>query len=73
VSAKTTGLSGNALTCDQFEGGDRNKDYRSLMKYCLLWPSLSADLLRFSILTLRAKRSLAAENLFLRKQLAFYQ
>jgi hypothetical protein len=40
---------------------------------CLLWLNLFADLLRFLILALRAKSSLAAENLFLRKQLAFYQ
>jgi hypothetical protein len=44
-----------------------------MMKYCLLWLNLFADLLRFLILALRAKNSLAAENLFLRKQLAFYQ
>jgi hypothetical protein len=50
-----------------------NKDYRPMMKYCLLWLNLFADLLRFLILALRAKNSLAAENLFLRKQLAFYQ
>ena len=49
------------------------KDHRSMMKYCLLWLNLFADLLRFLILTLRAKSSLAAENLFLRKHLAFYQ
>ena len=44
-----------------------------MMKFCLLWLNLFADLLRFLILTLRAKSSPAAENLFLRKQLAFYQ
>jgi hypothetical protein len=43
------------------------------MKSCLLWPNLLADLLRFLVLGLRSKSSLAAENLFLRKQLAFYQ
>jgi putative transposase len=43
------------------------------MKSCLLWLNLFADLLRFLIITLRAKSSLAAENLFLRKQLAFYK
>jgi hypothetical protein len=32
-----------------------------------------ADLLRFLVLGLRSKTSLAAENLFLRKRLAFYQ
>ena len=44
-----------------------------MMKSCLLWLNLLADLLRFLILTLRSKSSLAAENLFLRKQFAFYQ
>jgi hypothetical protein len=44
-----------------------------MMKSCLLWLNLFADLLRFLILTLRAKRSSRPENLFLRKQLAFYQ
>ena len=32
-----------------------------------------ADLLHFVVLSLRSKSSLAAENLFLRKELAFYQ
>ena len=41
-----------------------------MMKFCLLWLNLLPDLLRFLVLGLR---SLAAENLFLRKQLAFYQ
>jgi hypothetical protein len=44
-----------------------------MMKYCLLWLNLFADLLSFLVLNLRSKSSLAAENLFLRKQLAFYQ
>jgi hypothetical protein len=44
-----------------------------MMNYCLLWLNLSADLLRFLILSLRSRSSLAAENLFLRKQLAFYR
>ena len=43
------------------------------MKSCLLCLNLSVDLLRFLLLELRSKSSLAAENLFLRKQLAFYQ
>jgi putative transposase len=43
------------------------------MESCLLWLKLFADLLRFLVLSLRSKSSLAAENLFLRKQLAFYQ
>jgi len=44
-----------------------------MMKSCLLWLSLFADLLRFLIFSLRSKSSLAAENLFRRKLLAFYQ
>jgi putative transposase len=43
------------------------------MKSWLCWLNLFADLLRFLVLGLRSKSSLAAENLFLRKQLAFYQ
>jgi putative transposase len=44
-----------------------------MMKSCLLGLNLLTDLIRYLILTLRSKSSLAAENLFLRKQLAFYQ
>jgi hypothetical protein len=43
------------------------------MKFCVLWLNLFADMLRLVILTLRSRKSLAAENLFLRKQLAIYQ
>ena len=43
------------------------------MKLRLRWLNLLADLLRFLVLGLRSKTALAAENLFLRKQLAFYQ
>ena len=43
------------------------------MNCCACWLNLFADLLRFLVLSLRSKASLAAENLFLRKQLAFYQ
>jgi putative transposase len=43
------------------------------MKSCLLWLYVLADLLRLLVLSLRSESSLAAENLFLRKQLAFYQ
>jgi hypothetical protein len=43
-----------------------------VIEFCLLW-LLFADLLRFLHLGPRSKSSLAAENLFLRKQLAFYQ
>src|ERR1700722_9010697 len=43
------------------------------MKFCVLWLNLFADMFRFVILTLRSRNSLAAENLFLRKQLAIYQ
>ena len=44
-----------------------------MIESCLLWLNLVADLLRFLLLGVRSKSSLAAENLFLRKQLAFYQ
>jgi len=44
-----------------------------MMKSCLLGLKLLADLLHFVVLGLRSKSSLAAENLFLRKQLTFYQ
>src|SRR5208283_4339566 len=44
-----------------------------MIEFCLLWLNLFADLLRFLVLGFRSKSSLAAENLFLRKQLAFYK
>jgi hypothetical protein len=40
-----------------------------MMKSCLLWLNVFADLLRFLVLSLRSEGALAAENLFLRKQL----
>jgi hypothetical protein len=40
---------------------------------CLGWLQIFGDSFRFLALCLRPKTSLAAENLFLRKQLAFYQ
>jgi putative transposase len=43
------------------------------MNSCVCWLNLFADLLRLLALSLRSKTSLAAENLFLRKQLGFYQ
>jgi hypothetical protein len=43
------------------------------MKSCLLGLNLAADLLHFLVLSLRSRSSLAAENLFLRKQLVFYR
>jgi hypothetical protein len=43
------------------------------MKFCMLWASVLADLFRFLVLSLPSESSLAAENLFLRKQLGFYQ
>jgi hypothetical protein len=43
------------------------------MKSCLCWLNIFGDLLRLVALGLRSKSSLAAENLFLRKQLAFDQ
>jgi putative transposase len=44
-----------------------------MIKSCLLWLNVLADLFRFLVLFLRSESSLAAENLFLRKQLGFYQ
>ena len=44
-----------------------------MIESCLLWLNLLADLLRFLLLEVRSKSSLEAENLFPRKQLAFYQ
>jgi hypothetical protein len=44
-----------------------------MMESCQLWLNLFADLLRFLVLSLRSKGALAAGNLFLRKQLAFYK
>ena len=44
-----------------------------MIKSCLLWLSVLADLFRFLVLSLRSESSLAAENLFLRKQLGFYR
>ena len=42
-------------------------------KIRLLWLNVLADLLRLAVLGLRSNSSLAAENLFLPKQLGFYQ
>jgi len=42
------------------------------MKSRQCWLNTLGDLLRLFALALRSKSSLAAENLFLRKQLAFY-
>src|SRR5208282_67925 len=39
----------------------------------LVWLKTVGDLIHFLCLSLRPRGSLAAENLFLRKQLAFYQ
>ena len=44
-----------------------------MMKSCLPWLNVVADLFRFLVLSLRSQSSLAAENLFLRKQLGFYE
>lgn len=44
-----------------------------MMASCLCWLNPLADLLHVLALSLRSKTSLAAENLFLRKQLGFYQ
>jgi len=44
-----------------------------MTEFCLLWLNVLADLVRLVVLGLRSNSSLAAENLFLRKQLGFYQ
>jgi hypothetical protein len=44
-----------------------------MTEICLLGLNVLADLVRLRVLGLRSNRSLAAENLFLRKQLGFYQ
>ena len=44
-----------------------------MIEFCLLWLNVLADLLRLVVLGFRSNSSLAAENLFLRKQLGFYQ
>ena len=44
-----------------------------MIKSCLLWLNVVVDLFRFLVLRLRSESALAAENLFLHKQLAFYQ
>src|SRR5580704_18119405 len=44
-----------------------------MIKFCLVWLNLFADSLCLLVLGFRSKGSLAAENLFLRKQLAFYK
>jgi len=44
-----------------------------MLKSCLLWLNVVADLFCFLVISLRSQSSLAAENLFLRKQLGFYQ
>jgi hypothetical protein len=60
--------------CDQFDKEEIETQRASaMMKFFLLWLKLFADLLSFLVLSLRSRSSLAAENLFLRKQLAFYQ
>jgi putative transposase len=43
------------------------------MRAGLSWLRILGDLVRLLCLGLRSRTSLAAENLFLRKQLAFYQ
>ena len=44
-----------------------------MMRLGQSWLRMLGDLVRFLRLVLRSRTSLAAENLFLRKQLAFYQ
>jgi hypothetical protein len=56
----------------KLKDGDQNQrmSVRDGMLPC--WLNPLADLLRLVALGLRSKTSLAAENLFLRKQLAFF-
>jgi len=42
-----------------------------MMKSCLLWLNVFADLLRFLVLSLRSESALAAENLTTRTGLSF--
>lgn len=44
-----------------------------MMRLAQSWLRILCDQVRFLRLVLRSRTSLAAENLFLRKQLAFYQ
>ena len=44
-----------------------------MMKCCMLWLNVVADLFRLVVLGFRSQSSLAAENLFLRERLEFYQ
>jgi hypothetical protein len=44
-----------------------------MMRAGLSWLTILGDLVYFLRLGLRSRTSLAAENLFLRKQLVFYQ
>jgi hypothetical protein len=47
--------------------------YRNLLTFAVTMLTVTADALRYLCLCLRPSPALAAENLFLRKQLALYQ
>ena len=51
----------------------RSSQFRHLMQLTAILLTLVVDAVRFFRLYLRPKAALAAENLFLRKQLAMYQ
>jgi putative transposase len=53
--------------------GERQRGPPFIMSTWLSWLKILGDLVHFLSLSLRPRDSLAAENLFLRKQLAFYQ
>ncbi len=55
------------------QGGTIFFDKIFIMRVGLSWLRILEDLVHFLCLGLRSRTSLAAENLFLRKQLAFYQ
>jgi hypothetical protein len=51
------------------KGGDRTQRTSVDDEILPAWLNVFADLLRFLVLSLRSESALAAENLFLRKQL----
>jgi hypothetical protein len=70
---KTIGAIGDMPNLTDLKEETTIKDHRRMMNSCLLGLNLFSALLHFVILNLHSRNALAAENLFLRKQLAFYQ
>jgi hypothetical protein len=70
---KVSALNERAKVRPDLKDETKIRNHRSMMRSCLLWLNLVADLLHFVVLNVRSRNALAAENLFLRKQLAFYQ